>query len=84
MATTLRATFDGQVLRPEHATNLEPNTTYIVTIERTDASDQDALDDLPHPLTVMAELTTDLGVTDFAERHDWYARVRQLDDPDAD
>jgi len=30
---TLHAVFDGKVLRPEDAVNLEPNVRYLVTIE---------------------------------------------------
>jgi hypothetical protein len=32
-----------------------------------------------HPLTVIAELAIDAGVTDLAERHDFYAH-RKLED----
>ena len=33
MAKTVRAVFDGEVLRPESPVDLEPNATYVVTIE---------------------------------------------------
>lgn len=36
MAKTVRAVFDGEALRPESPVDLEPNATYIVTIERAD------------------------------------------------
>ena len=34
MAETVRAVFDGEVLRPEQPVDLQPNTTYVLTIER--------------------------------------------------
>ena len=34
MTKTLRAIFDGNVLRPEGSVDLQPNTWYVVTIER--------------------------------------------------
>jgi len=33
MTRTLHATFDGQVLRPEKALDLSPNTRVLITIE---------------------------------------------------
>ena len=32
-----------------------------------------------HPLTLIAELACDVGVTDFAERHDFYAHGKLED-----
>ena len=32
-----------------------------------------------HPLTLIAELAVDVGVTDFAERHDFYAHGKLED-----
>lgn len=37
MTQSLRATFDGQVLRPEEPVALEPNTRVRITIESLDA-----------------------------------------------
>ena len=34
MAKTVRAVFDGEVLRPEQPVDLQPNTTYVITIEQ--------------------------------------------------
>jgi hypothetical protein len=34
---------------------------------------------LKHPLTLIAELACDVGVTDFAERHDFYAHGKLED-----
>jgi hypothetical protein len=34
MSKTLEATFDGEVLRPEDKSGLEPNTRYRITVER--------------------------------------------------
>ena len=84
MVTTLRATFDGEVLRPERPLDLRPNATYVVTVEREVApmSTTGDLDDEPYPLAEIGRFSTDLGVTDFAERHDWYAHGRLPDGPD--
>jgi hypothetical protein len=68
MQQTIRAVFDGQVLRPQDPVDLEPNVTYVVIIEnerpaRTDSEEE------PYPLTEIGRLATDMGVTDLAERH---------------
>ncbi len=66
MAKTVRAIFDGEVLRPEQPVDLEPNMTYVVTIERElSAKDGDAIE--TYPLTEIGRLATDMGVTDLAE-----------------
>jgi hypothetical protein len=78
MAKTLRALFDGKVLRPVQPADLVPNTTYIVTVEREGEGEAEE----PYPLAEIGRLATDLGVTDFAERHDWYAHGRLLDEHD--
>ncbi len=33
----------------------------------------------PHPLRMIADLATDVGVADFAERHDFYANGKPED-----
>lgn len=33
----------------------------------------------PHPLRMIADLATDVGVADFAERHDFYANGKLED-----
>jgi len=36
MAKSVRAVFDGEVLRPEETVDLKPNVRYLVIIERED------------------------------------------------
>lgn len=75
MAQTVRATFDGEVLRPEQPVDLQPNTTYMVTIERAAPVEEDAGDDV-YPLTAIGRLATDMGVTDLSVHHNRYAHGR--------
>ena len=72
MATRLRARFDGEVLRPEQPIDLQPNTTYLLTVEREVPPEEEAIPE-GYPLTEIAGLASDLGVTDLAARHGWYA-----------
>jgi hypothetical protein len=70
MAKTLRAIFDGKVLRPEKPVDLQPNTWYIVTIEH---EEEQKTEEGTYPLTQLLALATDMGVTDLSTRHSWYA-----------
>ena len=70
MAKTLRAIFDGDVLRPEGSVDLQPNTWYVITIEREEA---EKTEEETYPLTKLLTLATDMGVTDLSIRHHWYA-----------
>jgi predicted DNA-binding antitoxin AbrB/MazE fold protein len=82
MTKTLRAVFDGAVLRPEEPVDLKPNTRYVVTIEREeDGVETDRVGD--YPLTQIGRLATDMGVTDLSIRHSWYAHGR-LEDNETD
>jgi len=72
MTTTVRAVFDGEVLRPEEPVGLERDIIYIVTIEREVATLEDTGGEV-YPLTEIGRLTTDMGVTDLAAHHDRYA-----------
>ncbi|HEY7064200.1 MAG TPA: antitoxin family protein [Chloroflexota bacterium] len=76
MAQTIRATYDGEVLRPEQPLDLEPNTTYLVTIRPLVPAESSPDENEEHPLTVIGRLAADAGVTDLAERHDYYAHGR--------
>lgn len=78
MAKTLRATFDGEVLRPEGPVDLKPNTRYLVTIERQE--EEKGGEQGGYPLTEILRLATDMGVTDLSTRHSWYAHRRLEDD----
>jgi hypothetical protein len=79
MATTVKAVFDGSVLRPEQPVNLRPNARYLITVEELKEPKEVAATAL-HPLTQILALATDMGVTDLAERHDRYAHGK-LDEP---
>ena len=72
MAKTIRAVFDGEVLRPEQPTDLEPQKTYEITIER-EVSPKERPRREEYPLTQIAQLATDLGVEDLSTGHDRYA-----------
>lgn len=70
MKRTVNAMFDGEVLRPEEALDLEPNGLYRLTIEeqvpvrRTTG---------PGVLDDVVALAADLDLPpDFAEQHDHY------------
>lgn len=78
--TRVRAVFDGEVLRPEEPIDLQPNTMYIVSIEGEVSSREEDVAEEPYPLTEIARMAVDMGVTDLSTRHDWYAHGR-VDDP---
>ena len=66
MSKTLHVIFDGKVLRPEEEVDLEPNTRYIVTIEREERDEPDLWD-------VLSELAgTVEGPQVWSEQHDHY------------
>ncbi len=72
MGKTLRAIFDGKVLRPEEPADLKPNARYIVTVER--EREPSAAGNIPeYPLTRIRALATDMGASDLARQHQWYA-----------
>jgi hypothetical protein len=77
MTKTLRAIFDGNVLRPEGSVDLQPNTWYVVTIE---CEEGEKAEEETYPLTQLLTLATDMGVTDLSTHHDWYAHGRLEDD----
>ena len=77
MAKTLRVIFDGGVLRPEGSVDLQPNTWYVVTIEREEG---EKAEEETYPLSQILACATDMGVTDLSTRHDWYAHGRLEDD----
>jgi len=79
MTKTVRAIFDGEVFRPEEPVDLKPNTEYVVTIELEDESDV-PYKDHDYPLTTISKLATDMGVTDLAAHHNWYAHSDFVDD----
>lgn len=82
MARSVRALFDGEVLRPEQPTGLRPNTTYVITIEEEAPTDEGSPSEEPCALTEIRRFATDMGVTDLSTRHDWYAHGRRDDQTD--
>ncbi len=68
MTKTLEAVFDGEVLRPDDKTGLEPNARYRLTIEDTAPSDAPA--EAEYPLTILLGIATDMGTPDLANQHD--------------
>lgn len=83
MTKTLRAVFDGKVLRPEEPVDLTPDTRYVVTVEREEEREERKVEEA-YPLTHILELATDMGVTDLSTRHNWYAHGHPEDDRGGD
>ncbi len=67
MTKTLHVIFDGKVLRPDGPVDLEPNTHYIVTIEREEPSEIHDLWNVLGTLTGKVE-----GTEDWSQEHDHY------------
>jgi hypothetical protein len=76
MPTTIRAAFDGSVLRPEQPLDLRPDATYIITIEHEASDESEPSPTVDHPLTQIGRLATDMGVDDLSINHDWHAHGR--------
>jgi len=75
MSTIFHATFDGKVLHPEEDVNLKPNTRYVVIIEDEEKAAEVSGEE-EYPLTAILSMATDMGVSDLAENHDYYAHGR--------
>lgn len=73
MAISVRALFDGEVLRLQQPTDLRLNTTYVITIEDVEPDRGAMPAEEPYPLTEIGRLAVDMGVTDLSTRRDWYA-----------
>lgn len=67
MSKTFHAIFDGKVLYPEEELDLEPDTRYIVTIERDERAKGDNLWDVLSELAGTVE-----GPEDWSEEHEHY------------
>ena len=78
MSKTVRAIFDGEVLRPETPVDLEANVWYVLTIEPQDKATK--LPEETYPLTGLLDIATDMGVTDLSIRHREYAHGHLEDD----
>lgn len=73
MKRTVRAVFDGEVLRPQEPLDLEPNGVYQVTIEAEAPEPEEPVDEEKYPLMKYLRLARDLDLpSDFAEQHDHY------------
>ncbi len=79
MAKSVRAVFDGEVLRPEETADLKPNVRYLVIIEPGDEKKESG-EAGAYPLTEIGRLAIDMGVTDLSTRHSWYAHDRLEND----
>ena len=79
MNKSVRAVFDGEVLRPEEPVDLKPNARYVVTIEREEERKEKG-EESTYPLTEIGRYATDMGITDFSTRHSWYAHGRLEND----
>lgn len=78
MATTIRAVFDGEVLRPEEPLDLRPTATYVVPVEGEAPAASESEEE--YPLIALGRMAMDMGVDDLASNHDWYAHGRLRDD----
>ena len=67
--TTLYATFDGQVLRPEEPLSLPPNTRVRLLLEATESS---AASGAAHSFLSVAQSLDLEGPSDWSERMDDY------------
>ena len=74
MRQTVRAVYDGQVLRPDEPVALQPGATCTLTVD-SDQVEESALTE--YVLTSLAHLAADLGVSDLAEHHTDYAHGRK-------
>jgi hypothetical protein len=80
MSQRVHAFYDGEVLRPEDARDLEPNTRYLLIVEKEERNGEISRQ-TPYPLSVIRSLATDMKIADLAERHDLYAHGK-LEDRD--
>lgn len=78
MTKTVQVVYDGKVLRPQSPVDLEPNTSYLVTIELAVPAQPEPLTE-PYPLSEIAAIATDMGTADLATQHDRYAHGRVED-----
>ena len=79
MSHKVHAVYDGKVLRLEDDLDLEPNTRYLLIVEK-DEPNGEISRETSYPLSIIRSLATDMKITDLAERHDQYAH-KKLEDP---
>ena len=78
MSQRVHAFYDGEVLRPDSDVDLEPNTRYVLVIEKENGTGLIS-DQTPYPLSVIRTFATDMKVADLSNRHDYYAH-KKLED----
>jgi hypothetical protein len=66
MSQIIHGHFDGAVLIPDEPLHLAPGLRVRIQV--------DPLGEVDYPLTRLAELATDMGISDLAETHAGYAR----------
>ena len=86
MTTTIRAVFDGEVLRPEEPLPLRPATTHVITVEREAPAaagaglEAEAESGEPSVLAEIGRPAADTGIEDPAARGAWYVHGHVADD----
>jgi len=78
MSHKVHAVYDGKVLRLEDDLDLEPNTRYLLIVEKDDQNGQISRE-TPYPLSFIRSLATDMKVSDLADCHDQYAHNKLED-----
>jgi hypothetical protein len=78
MSQRVHAFYDGEVLRPESDVDLEPNTRYLLVVEKEETNDEIS-EETPYPLSIIRSFATDMRVTDLSTRHDYYAHNKLED-----
>jgi hypothetical protein len=75
MSTTIRATFDGEVIRPDEPLSLPPNTRVLITIETTEEGGE-----TPSASFLRTALSLELdGPADWSARLDHYLYGDKVD-----
>jgi hypothetical protein len=69
MSHKVHAVYDGKVLRLEDDHDLEPNTRYLLIVEKEERNGEISRE-TQYPLSIIRSLATDMNITDLAERHD--------------
>jgi len=70
MSLTVDGHFDGSAIIPDEPLQLVPGQRVRMQIE--------SVSDVPYPLSQIADLATDMGVPDLADRHDAYCHQRKV------
>ena len=75
MSLTVEANYDGKVFQPDASLDLPAHRRYTLTIEPVAEGNGERrpTSEETYPLTAIAALAVDMGVTDLAERHHEYA-----------